>query len=197
MKFVGGYYDKRIFEDEEGFYYGCTPFSNDIDIYTLEEVIKLPFVESVIEWYEDNKEDEEECWDDLTENKKAELIIEYVDTDDIAALVYFDDDIKAQQYKQQVLKEILEKERMSIFIGNRQDQYGNYNEVYMYKNNEENNLYNVLTINEASILYKKEVSTLRRVFASGINFQLGVDVRKSGATWLVTKEAMERVYNKK
>ena len=45
-------------------------------------------------------------------------------------------------------------------------------------------------------MYKKEESTLRRVFASGVSFKEGTDIRKSGATWLVKKESMDRVYGK-
>ncbi|MCF0163165.1 MAG: hypothetical protein HUJ88_11400 [Fusobacterium necrophorum] len=52
----------------------------------------------------------------------------------------------------------------------------------------------ILTIAEASKLWNKEVSTLRRNFMANASFKLGVDCRKSGSTWLVTKEAMIRVY---
>ena len=52
----------------------------------------------------------------------------------------------------------------------------------------------VLTIAEASSIWNKDVSTLRRNFMTNASFKLGIDCRKSGSTWLVTKEAMERVY---
>lgn len=52
----------------------------------------------------------------------------------------------------------------------------------------------ILTISEASEIWKKEVSTLRRNFIKNVSFRQGIDCRKSGATWLVTKHAMERVY---
>ena len=52
----------------------------------------------------------------------------------------------------------------------------------------------VLTISEASLLWNKEVSTLRRNFVNNVSFKLGVDCRKSGSTWLVTKASMLRVY---
>lgn len=51
-----------------------------------------------------------------------------------------------------------------------------------------------LTITEASQIWNKEVSTLRRNFTKGISFKIGVDCRKSGNTWLVTRESMIRVY---
>lgn len=52
----------------------------------------------------------------------------------------------------------------------------------------------VLTISEASLLWNKEVSTLRRNFVNNVSFKLGVDCRKSGSTWLVTKASMLRIY---
>jgi len=52
----------------------------------------------------------------------------------------------------------------------------------------------VLTISEASELWNKDVSTLRRNFTNNVSFKLGIDCRKSCSTWLVTKEAMKRVY---
>ena len=52
----------------------------------------------------------------------------------------------------------------------------------------------VLTLTEASLLWNKEVSTLRRNFVNNVSFKLGVDCRKSGSTWLVTKASMLRVY---
>lgn len=52
----------------------------------------------------------------------------------------------------------------------------------------------ILTISEASKIWEKEVSTLRRNFNSNVSFKLGIDCRKSGSTWLVTRKAMLRVY---
>lgn len=52
----------------------------------------------------------------------------------------------------------------------------------------------ILTISEASKICGKEVSTLRRNFINNVSFKLGIDCRKSGSTWLVTKESIQRVY---
>lgn len=52
----------------------------------------------------------------------------------------------------------------------------------------------VLTISEASKTWGKAVSTLRRNFDANASFKKGIDCRKSGAMWLVTREAMIRVY---
>lgn len=52
----------------------------------------------------------------------------------------------------------------------------------------------VLTIAEASLIWGLERSTLRKAFKSGKRFVEGVDYRKSKDTWLVTREAMLRIY---
>ena len=59
-----------------------------------------------------------------------------------------------------------------------------------------NTINEILTISEASDIWDKEVSTLRRVIKNS-KFTEGVDYRKSGNTWLITKSAMERVYGKR
>lgn len=51
----------------------------------------------------------------------------------------------------------------------------------------------VLTIKEASEIFDKEVSSLRRVL-KGRKFIEGIDYRKSGNTWLVTKKSLVDVY---
>lgn len=57
----------------------------------------------------------------------------------------------------------------------------------------------ILTLQEANELWFPNRSTaiLRQLFARNTQFKIGIDCRKSGGTWLVTKEAMERVYGKK
>ena len=53
----------------------------------------------------------------------------------------------------------------------------------------------VLTISEASELeYTPSKRALRAIFERGISFKHGIDVRKAGGTWLVTKESIEREY---
>lgn len=121
--FVGGYYDNRIFDGLEE----KTPFSKEINIYTLEEVLKLAFVENVIGWYEDTEEKE---WDEVLESEKIKAILAYTKYDEIAGLVYFDEEEKAEKYKNDVIKEIEELEKNYSYIGKKQDDYGNFREVY-------------------------------------------------------------------
>lgn len=53
----------------------------------------------------------------------------------------------------------------------------------------------VFTIKEAAELYGiKDQSSLRYRFIRGVSFKEGIDCRKSGGTWIVTKEAMDREY---
>lgn len=57
----------------------------------------------------------------------------------------------------------------------------------------------VLTVSEASQLYGVDVSTLRRACTGQKGypplFKAG-EFRQSAKTWLITRSAMERVYNK-
>jgi len=56
------------------------------------------------------------------------------------------------------------------------------------------NIFDALTISEAAEIADRAVSTLRRNFERGKSFERGVDCRKAGGTWLVTREAIEREY---
>ena len=65
----------------------------------------------------------------------------------------------------------------------------------------ENNLIEqVLTFAEAESLYGLSTGALRKYVSynlkNGGRFTEGIDYRKSGKTWLITKEAMDRVYKK-
>ena len=131
MKFVGGYYDDRIFRGEK--FEGSTLYSKDVDVYNLDGVLKLPFVENVHEFYTDIKKEKDREWDSLDDKEKAKWILRYIDGDDIAGLDYVEDDLKAEEYKKEILKEIIEKEKHSIYVGVEQDKNGNYRKVYEYK----------------------------------------------------------------
>lgn len=126
---VGGYYDKRIFKgiDEK------TPFGKDISIYDLEEVLKLPFLDSVIEDYNDYKNDDEVEWDKLNESEKIEFIERYTEDDEIAGLVAFKTLEEAVKYVKDVLKEINELEEEYEYSYSEEDNYGRYHQVYEEK----------------------------------------------------------------
>lgn len=127
---VGGYYDERIFKgiDEK------TPFRKDISIYDSEEALKLPFVEPVIEYYNDYKNDDELEWDKLSESEKIEFIESYTEGDEIAGLVAFKTLEEAVKYLKDVLKQINELEEEYEFSYKEEDDYGRYNSVYEKKN---------------------------------------------------------------
>lgn len=124
--FVGGYYDDRIFVGEK--FEGKTPFGKNIDIYTLSEALKLGFVEGVKEWF---SEENEKDFDELDENEKIEAIINYTDGDEIAGILYFDNEEEASEYKASILKEIKDIELNSEYDGKTQDNQGNFRETYI------------------------------------------------------------------
>lgn len=126
--FVGGYYDDRIFEDER--FEGKTPFGKDIDTYTLDEALRLPFIEPIKEWYEEVCDQD---WESITEQEKIKAIEKYVEGDEIAGLVYFGTEEDAEKYKQEVLQEIKEIEDQVEYVEKEQDGSGYYHDVYKLK----------------------------------------------------------------
>lgn len=56
---------------------------------------------------------------------------------------------------------------------------------------------NILTFSEACELWGLNESTLRKAVSQGRDgLKLGIDYRKSGKSWLITRSAMERIYGK-
>ena len=128
VKFVGGYYDDRIFKGE--YFEGKTPFNKDIDIYTLDEALKLGFVEGIVQLYEETYKKD---FYELSDNEKTEAILEYTKDDEIAGLLAFPSVKEAKNYKNEVLNEIAELEKHIKYVGQEQDSYGYFKEVYEYK----------------------------------------------------------------
>ena len=120
--FVGGYYDDRIFKGEE--FDGKTPFGKDIDIYTLEEVLKLGFVENVKDIYD---------WEELSEQEKINAILDYTGSDEIAGLIWCENKEVAEKCKQEILEDVEELEKNIEYVGKEQDEYGIFREVYISK----------------------------------------------------------------
>ena len=58
----------------------------------------------------------------------------------------------------------------------------------------ENVLNEVFTLKEASQLYRLGESTLRATTIKSKRLIEGIDFRKSGSTWLISKAAMDRLY---
>lgn len=57
----------------------------------------------------------------------------------------------------------------------------------------ENSFENLLSLKDAADMWHLEESTLRKAIASN-KFIVNQDVKKFGKQWIITKEAMERVY---
>lgn len=124
--FVGGYYDDRKFKGQ--MYVGKTVFSKSIDTYTLEQVLKLGFVQNVISWYE---EFEGKSWASASEQEKIRAIIYYADNDDTAGLLYFKRAQDAIEFKNDVIAEIECLEKESVFLETETDRNGYTKEVYV------------------------------------------------------------------
>lgn len=129
--FVGGYYDDRIFVGE--FFEGKTHFSKDIDVYTLSEVLRLPFIENVTNVYEEESGRE---WEDLSEEEKIEAIMYYNSSDDISGLMYFETEEAALSCKNETLEELEYIENHLEYEGKKQDCYGFFRKVYSFKKEE-------------------------------------------------------------
>ena len=126
--FVGGYYDDRVFKGD--YFDGKTPFGKDIKIYSLDEVLKLAFVEPVKDWYKDTTGKE---FDNATELEQVKAIMDYTEGDEIAGLVQFNTETEAKKFKDEVLTQIEHIENHIQYVGKEQDSYGNFKEVYEYK----------------------------------------------------------------
>lgn len=94
--FVGGYYEKKIINEEE-----VKVFDN-IKIYDLEDVLNLPFVEGGIEDFYNNKfeepEDRTNEYYELSDDELTKLIIDYVKDDEMATLYAFDTMEEAEKF---------------------------------------------------------------------------------------------------
>ena len=53
----------------------------------------------------------------------------------------------------------------------------------------------VITVKEAAILYKKDISTIKRNIYK--NFKEGIDYRYSGSTILINKKSLDNFYRAK
>ena len=93
--FVGGYYEKKIINEEE-----VKVFDN-IKIYDLEDVLNLPFVEGVEDFYNDKFEEPEDRTNEyyeLSDDELTKLIIDYVKDDEMATLYAFDTMEEAEKF---------------------------------------------------------------------------------------------------
>lgn len=60
---------------------------------------------------------------------------------------------------------------------------------------EKNRFEGLMAITEASILYGTSVSTIKRKVREGVLIE-GEDIKNYGRQWVVTEEAMDRVFGK-
>ena len=130
--FVGGYYDDRIFENE---LYSVNLYDKKmLSIYTLREVLKLGFMEGVIDCYTFDKKESEKDFCELTEEEKAKVILDYIKDDELAGLKAFNNLNSAVSYLKECLDDIKDVESNYEFSELIQDEYGNFREKYILKN---------------------------------------------------------------
>ena len=102
---VGGYLDDRIFRADED----ILLYDKDIDCYTVEEALKLGFMSGIEEfYYEDFKKGTDLEFFELSNKEKLEIILKFVEDDEIANLEYFDTEEKALARKNEELSLINE-----------------------------------------------------------------------------------------
>ena len=136
--FVAGYYDGRIFKGD--FFDGMCLYDSKINCYSLEEVLKLPFVENVEEWFEEI-DDDGRTFSEIPEKEKIKVILDYVEGDEIANVEYFETEEEAFKRKKELLEELNDIEEKIkageiVYVGQEQDQngyFGGYREVYEFK----------------------------------------------------------------
>ena len=132
--FVGGYFTDKVFIGEQ--FEGMSIFFDNVDTYSLEEVLKLGFVgEGFIDWYEENFEETEGNFNSLSFSNKVKYILEYVENDEVAGLTYFDTQKEAEVYKNECINDLEWAKNNSVYKGKEQDQYGYFREIYEYKAN--------------------------------------------------------------
>ena len=96
---VGGYFkDKEIIDAIEINHNIVYTNFAEVNSYTVEEALKLPFVEGIEEYYKDKYGTDKDFYMDLTELGQAKIIEEYVESDEIATLKLFTDEIEAKEY---------------------------------------------------------------------------------------------------
>lgn len=132
--FVGGYYNTGKFLDSDGdVEYEFCPYSEEVAIYDIESVLKLGFVEPVSEWYEENKEDEDKEWYELSDSEKAAEVMTYVKNDEIAGLEICAGLEEANEVLKSCLDDIRTVEEEYEIIEKEQNSEGYYIEVYKKK----------------------------------------------------------------
>ena len=132
--FVAGYLDGRILPSE--LTEGVVDYSEDVDIYSLEEVLELGFVKPVKDWFADENNTKKE-FDDLSAKKQINLILEYTQDDEIASLEVFKTEAEAIKRKEEILEFRREIDKMIElgkleYDGPYQNNYGVFNKEYVF-----------------------------------------------------------------
>ena len=116
--FVGGYYQDYFLintsygsafpkETFKHIYSDNILFNKDIEVYTLEEVLDLPFIYGVHDYYEEHFGGDFRF---IPVEEQIKFILEYAESNEIAGVLYFETEEEAQKYNESVLEAIREEE---------------------------------------------------------------------------------------
>ena len=96
---VGGYFkDKKVIDMIEKSHNIVYSKFAEVNLNTVKEVLKLPFVDGIEEYYKDKYGTKKDFYIELTELEQAKIIEEYVESDEIATLKLFTNESEAKEY---------------------------------------------------------------------------------------------------
>ena len=127
--FIAGYRDARIFVNDD--YHNLWTYRSDVNVYSLEEVLELPFMVNFMDWVEDKGYQ----FESLSDKEKTEIILDYIMFDEIANIEHYNTEIEALKRKEEILEELEElEERIKSgelkYFGITINNYGEFVEIY-------------------------------------------------------------------
>lgn len=107
-----------------------TPFNNDIEVFSLNEILSLNFAKDFNKWFYANFNQK---FNEISFTEKVNAIINYSSLNKELGLLYFDNENEATNYKNKVLKELDDIKNISIFIGTSENSNGESVNIYELK----------------------------------------------------------------
>ena len=126
--FIFGYYNTDIYKG--AYFNNMTPFNNDIELFSLNEILSLNFAKDFNKWFYDNFNVNFET---ISFEKKVKAIIKYSSLNKELGLLYIDNENQATDYKNKVLKELNEIKNVSTFVGTLENSNGEIVNIYELK----------------------------------------------------------------
>lgn len=107
-----------------------TPFNNDIEVFSLNEILSLNFAKDFNKWFYANFNQK---FNEISFTEKVNAIINYSSLNKELGLLYFDNENEATNYKNKVLKELDDIKNISTFIGTSENSNGEFVNIYELK----------------------------------------------------------------